>query len=249
VSRTDGRRLWSPRAGDERDPWRGTPTSELQDQVLPRWFVLTALVMVPLAVVAVVAAFLVAGPDEVPLGARRPPPADGWTHAVGEVDAGTSAPQPLTNACPLLDGLQIAGAEEDLARLRAGLATLCGADLDATATGALRGLAERGTAVRFAVFGDTGVDSTASLEDPLVLVNARFSRTQPALIAPLVVHEAVTLAGDPGTAATELAARTAEDAACRLLPPDGDRSRACADAAALLAEPDPSALLREAGYR
>lgn len=233
-----------------RDPWRNAPTSELADQVLPRWFVLTALVMVPVAVVVAVAAFLTAGPEEVPPAARRPPPANGLTTAVGDVAVGASEPVPLPDPpCPELAGVRVAGSRTDRAVLQAGLAALCRAGLGPEETALVQEFAGDGGVVRFAQFSDTGVDSTTTQDGRTVHVNARFSVTEPAWIAPLVVHDLVTLAGEPGTVGTALAARRAEAAACRVLFPEGGASRACADAAAVLALQDPAAALRAAGYR
>ncbi len=255
MSRTDGaprppaRPSWTPRAGSARDPWAGTPTGELSDQVLPRWFVLTALVLVPVALVAVVAAFVVAGPDEVPLAARRPPPADGLTHAVGDYQVADADPRSVPEPCPALVGVRVAGSEDDRATLAAGLAPLCDLALDPPVAARLEAVGDAGGVVRLAAFEDTGVDVTAPVDGSAILVNGRFAATPPPLIGPLVVSQLATLAGDPATAATALAARRAEAAACAALPADVSPSRACADAAALVALPDPLAALRAAGYR
>lgn len=236
--------------GAPRDPWLDAPVSELQDQVLPRWFVLTGLLMVPVAIVALVAAFLVAGPDEVPAAARRPPPADGYTTGVSDLRVGDSPPVPLEEEpCAELDGLRIAGTEVDRAVLAQGLAALCDGALPAEDRALVEALAAAGGVVRFAQFADTGVDSTASLDGRLILLNNRFSVTEPAWIAPPVVHDLTVLAGDPASAETALAARRAEARVCDALLEDPTRSRACADAAAVLALDDPLAALRAAGYR
>lgn len=232
-----------------RDPWRDAPVSELQDQVLPRWFVLTALVMVPLALAAAIGAFLVFGPEEVPPAARRPPPAQGYTHAVGDLRTGDSEPVALPAPCPELGGLRVAGTERDRAVLAEGLAALCGASLDPGSAELLHAFAAEGGTVRFAQFSDTGVDSTASIEEPLILLNNRYAVTlEPSEIAPLVVHDLTARSAGPGTAEGELAARSAEAAACSVLG-DGAASRSCADAVVLLALDDPLAALRAAGYR
>jgi len=247
VSRTDG--AWSPRTGGERDPWRGTPTSELQDQVLPRWFVLTALALALLAVVTVVAAFVVVGSDEVPLAARRPPPADGLTHGVGDYEAAPGDPRAVPDPCPALVGVRVAGDEQDRATLADGLAPLCGVALDPPVAAQLEAFGDEGGVVRLAAFEATAVDVTARLDGSEVLVNGRFAAAPPELVAPLVAAQLATLAGDPAGAATALAARRAEAAVCAALPEDVPRSRACADAQALVALPDPLAALRDAGYR
>lgn len=234
-----------------RDPWANAPTSELGDQVLPRWFVLTAIAAVAAAAVVAVAALVMAGRDPLPPAARRPPPADGFTTAVGAVDPGTSAPVAYDAPCALLDGIRIAGTAGDQAQLRRGLATLCNTALRDDAATAIAAFARAGGVVRFATFEATGVDSTAALPPaaPVVLVNTRFQRTDPAWIAPLVAHDATVLAGDPGTVETAVTARTVEADVCtRLLGSDAG-SRACADAAAVLELDRPRDALRDAGYR
>jgi len=237
------------RAAPPRDPWRDAPTSELSDQVLPRWFVLTCLAAIPVAIAVGVYAFATFGADEVPVAARRPPPAGDLTHDVGEFAVGDAPPRPLPDpACPRVAGIRVAGTEEDRRRLAEGLSALCRVDQSGVAD-LVTGFAQAGGVVRFAQFRETGVDSTASTVEPLILVNARFSITDPAWIAPLVTHDLATLDGEPGTAATELAAREAELGVCTRLFTDTRPSRACDDARALLDSDDPLAALVEAGYR
>lgn len=220
------------------DPWRDAPTSELGDQVLPRWFVLLAVAMVLLAITAASAAFVAFSSDD-DVVARRPPPADGYTHDVGAVRLGEAQPVALEDAaCQALDGIRVAGSGADRAALATGLASLCELDIRVPAD----------LVVRFAQFGDAEVDSTARIDEPLILINNRYALQEPAWIAPLVVHDLATRDGDPAAAQTALAARQAEAEACALLA-EADRSRACDDAAAVLALDDPLAALRAAGYR
>lgn len=238
------------RRGVARDPWRDAPTGELQDQVLPRWFVVTGLVMVPLALLVAVGAVLLVQRDDVPPAARRPPPADGLTTRVGELAAGPSAPVAVPDPpCPELAGIRLAGSDADRAALRRGLEAVCRAELDEGPRMHFQDFSSGGGVVRFAQFADTGVDSTATDDGRTVYVNARFSVTEPAWIAPLLVHDVITLAGEPGTVETALAARREEAGACAALFADTRPSLACADAAAVVDLPDPAAALRDAGYR
>ncbi len=234
-----------------RDPWRRTRVGELQDQLLPRWFVVTAVVSVPLAIAALAAAFVVFGPDEVPVAARRPRPAGELTNAVGRFDIGASQPERYAEACPMLAGVQVAGTAADRAALRTGLAGLCNTTLPDEVAARLSRFAAAGGVVRFAQFEATGVDSTARLgaDPPVVLVNARLQRTDPLWIAPLVAHDTTYLDTDPTTAAGALEARQVEDLVCDRLLQGRRESRGCDDAEALLALPDPLTALREAGYR
>ncbi|MDQ3974850.1 MAG: hypothetical protein M3276_11110, partial [Actinomycetota bacterium] len=215
-----------------REPWRDTPVGELHDPLLPRWFVLTALAMIPLAVAALVGAFALLGTREVPVAERRPPPQGPFTNAVGAHQIGGAEPVVYEDACRLLRGVRVAGTAADRSLLRRGLAGLCNTALaDALSEPTEAALdwfaAHRGT-VRFAAFEATGVDSTATaftlegppgpvdVEGPLILVNAKFARADPLWIAPLVAHDAVLLHQDRanGRAEAALAARRAEAEVC-----------------------------------
>jgi len=232
-----------------RDPWSDAPTGELGDQLLPRWFVLTAVALVVVAVGVLVAVLLAPRGDRVPVEARRPPPSLRYTTAAGEVQTGMSAPEPYDTPCELVRGVRIAGTAVDRARLRRGLAGLCNVGLPDDVAADIRAFAEQGGIVRFATFEATGVDSTASRTPPAaIFVNARFQRTDPLWIAPLIVHDATLRA--PGRASAEgaLTARRAELLACDRLLGTRPRSRGCADAAAILALEDPVAALRAAGF-
>lgn len=234
------------------DPYAKAPIDELHEPVLPRWFVLLALGLIPLAFGVAAYALLGSSPEQVPVAERRPPPDGELTHAVGAWRAGSLEPVPYDAACPELEGVRSAGTEADRRLLRSALAGLCNVELEAPVAAALRSFAEAGGVVRFAVFEATGVDSAATRagDPPAIYVNAKFVQLGRARwIAPAIAHDAVMLAGDPETAATALAARQAEDAVCRRLLGGERPSRGCEDAAALLALPDPLAALRAAGYR
>lgn len=241
------------RPAPPRDPWRNAPVGELQEQLLPRWFVILVLVTVPVAIAAVVAAFVVYDGGQVPVAERRPPPDEQHTHAVGDMAVGPSQPQPYDPACPQLDGLRIAGEDADLAVLSTGLDALCVAELDDATRERLAAFAVAGGVVRFAVFETTGVDSTADLDGERVLLNAKFSHARPEWIAPLVAHDVTLLAMDPARTKSALQARRVEHALCTELFTDVfadvPASRGCADAEALLALDEPLEALQAAGYR
>lgn len=239
------------RRGPERDPWEDAPVGELGEPLLPRWFVLLALAAVPVALGVFVLALVGTSPPDLGVAERRPPPGAGLTSVVGELLVGETEPEGYDAPCAHLAGVRLAGTQADQQLLRNAVAGLCNVPLDDDATEALAAFATRGGIVRFAVFELTGVDSTATLDDPpMILVNARFAQVgRPRWIAPLIAHDAVVLAGEPGGADTALRARQVEDQVCtRLLgsetPPQG-----CTDAAELLVLDDPLNALREAGYR
>lgn len=236
--------------GGPRDVWRRSPTSELTDQVLPRWFVLLALALIPVAIGAIVVALSVTDVPEVPVAARRPPPTATLTSDVGEERVGPLPPVVVDPApCGLLEGVAVAGTEAGRAVLVEGLSALCDAGLPAREAALVRAFADGGGVVQLAIFGDAGVDSTADLDGGRVLVNARFLQTDPSWIGPVVVHDLLVLDGTPGTVVTALDARRGELAACAALFEGDLPSRGCRDADALLALPDAAAQLRSAGYR
>jgi hypothetical protein len=244
------RRRPAPDRGAPRDVWADAPVGDLSEPLLPRWFVLLAIVAVIAAIVTGIAAFVVFDTEEVPVEARRPPPGAVLTHDVGEFLIGETAEVAARVPCPdLLGGIEIAGTDSDRALLGDALAALCSPALPEDVLVPLRAFAQAGGTLRFALFEATGVDSAAQLDGERILVNARFEQLgEPRWIAPLVVHDAAMLAGDPATAETALAAREAEVRACRALLGE-DLSRACEDAVAVAALPDPLAALRAVGYR
>ena len=239
-----------PPTTNPRDPWRKAPVGELQEQLLPRWFVILILVMIPLAIAAVIGAFVVFRPADVPLAERRPPPAAGLTSDVGDFVVGDMQPEPYDAACPTLRGVQIAGTEADQQALRLGLAGLCNVSLPPEVNDRLAQFAQAGGVVRFSAFEQTGVDSTAQLDadPPRILVNARLQLTDPLWIAPLVAHDVTFLDEDPATAAAALEARRVEALVCERLLGGRRPSRGCTDARQLLDLPDPLAALQAAGF-
>lgn len=235
------------------DPYATAPTGELSEPLLPRWFVLLAVVLVPVALAVFLITFpLTGGGDAVPVAERRPPPGgDGLSHEVGEVRLGDSAPQRAEPACSAAQGFSVAGTERDRERLETALDALCDIGTPAEAGPAIAALRDAEAVVRFAAFERTGVDSVldTDADPPVVLVNARFTQVdEPRWVTPLIVHEAVVFADEAGAVDAALAARRAELAACEALFDPDDFSRGCDTAAELLALGDPAGALREAGY-
>lgn len=235
---------------DYRDPWAQADVGELQEQLLPRWFVLLCLFGVVAVIATAIGAFLVFGPEEVPVEARRPPPGEQLTHEVGEFLIGETPEIPYEAACPQLEGIRIAGTARDQELLRLALAGLCNTPLPSDAEAALARFAADGGVVRFALFEATGVDSAAQLDGERILVNAKYVQlNRSRWIAPVIAHDAVVLAGDPASAETALRAREIEAEVCRRLLGSEDPSRGCDDAEAVLALGDPLTALREVGFR
>ena len=236
-----------------RDPWRRTRVGEQGDPLLPRWFAILAVLIVPVGLAVGVVAFLSAGRGEVPVAERRPADSGDLTTAVGELAAGDAAPEPLDGTCPVVEGIRVAGEARDLRALRHGLAPLCEVALPGEVVTPLRRFGSLRGTVRFAVFERTAVDTTArglGSDGPVIYLNNKYARTQETWLAPLVAYEAVLLeGGDPVSVETVLRAREAELIVCRTLGLE-DATPGCRDAADLLALPDAAAALRDAaGYR
>jgi hypothetical protein len=210
---------------------------------------------VPVAVAVAVWAFVVFGPEDVPIAERRPPPdATGQlTTDVGQYNVGESeaVAVPLPD-CPLFQGVRAAGSEADRARIGTALSTLCQQRLPEDVARRVQAFASQQGEIRFAQFQATGVDSTLDLfEDrPRILLNARFARedTDPLWIAPLVVHDTTYLEQTPGNAEAALQAREYEANICAQLFTDTRPSRACEDAYELLDFIDPIRALQDAGF-
>lgn len=239
-----------------KNPYEGARVEELEEPLLPRWFVLLALAAIPVALGVAIWAFVVFGPAEVPISERRPPPpADGQlTTDVGQYNIGATRAEPLPlEDCPLFQGIRAGGSEIDRGRIDQALSALCGGRMSEAVANRVRQFAQMQGVIRFAQFQATGVDSTMDLgaNPPMILLNARFARedTEPLWIAPLVVHDVTYLAEPPGLANSELAARQAEARICEVVLADVRPSRACQDAQELVDFIDPVRALRDAGFR
>lgn len=237
-------------ASAPRDPWRNAPTSELGDQVLPRWFVLLALVMVAAAVVVVVLAFARAGSGRYELvAARRPPPGRGLTSAARlqpeDRDVGLVPAQ--VSCAP---GARLRGTSAEVATLRAALAALCAGELPESVRRGLRRLSEAGARYAFGALDPARVDVTRlrAPPSPLTVLNADLADAPPEELAPLLAYDAALVGRDPAAASAVLRARRAEAAVCRRLLPTSEITLSCADARALTGLDDPLEELRRAGF-
>ncbi len=238
-----GRRLRrSRREAGPRDPYEGLPVDELDEPLLPRWFVLTLLVSVPVALVLFVVAFFGLGRGEVAPPERRPPPAGTLSADVGEVTAGEREPVAHDGACPEASRFALAGAEADRATLADALDALCPLEV---ATPALDDLAGSGrTTVRFAGFEAAGVEVAS--DDAVVMLNARLAERPAAELAPLLAYEARLVTADRLDARAVVDARSLEAAVCDELL--AEPTRGCEDARAILGLDDPITTLREVGF-
>ena len=229
---------------------------------LPWWLWLAAAVTTVVMVV-VAAGLFGSAPEQLPVAARRSPPAQRLSHDVGQLRVPVLAPENRDRlvrrqaSCPRLDQVTLFGTAGEVALLDRAADQLCALRSTAPIQRARAALQEARATVAFAEFEVSINESTTDFGParPAVLVHAKFQQGDAAAerVAAVLAHEgAHVAAGGPPDAAGELAARTAELEACgRLFGGDVQPNRGCADAAALLSGDDASALrrLREAGYR
>jgi hypothetical protein len=228
---------------------------------LPWWLWLAAVVTTAAMVVVAVGLFR-AAPASLPVAARRSPPTADQSHGVGDYRVPALAPANRDRlarrqaGCARLSSVTLVGTAGEVALLEAAAERLCGLGSVAPIERARAALQRSAAVVQFAEF-ELGVNESTTVFGsgrPVVLVNGKFGVGGVSeRIAALLAHEGSHVAdGGPPTAAAELAARKAELEACeRLFTGDVRPNRSCADAAALLATDDATALaaLREAGYR
>jgi hypothetical protein len=229
---------------------------------LPWWLWLAAAVTT-VAMVVVAAGLFGSVPDQLPVAARRSPPAGDLSHGVGAVRVPVLEPANRAllvrrhAGCPRLDRVTLVGTAAEVALLDQAAGRLCALRSTDPIARARDGLQRARAQVSFAEFELAINESTTDFgqDPPAVLVHAKFQQggAAAARVAAVLAHEGAHLAdGHPPDAAEELAARRAELDACgRLFTGDVQPNRGCADAAALLANDDAGALakLREAGYR
>lgn len=196
------------------------------------------------------------GAEEAPLGIRRPPPAGGLSHGVGEIVL-APVPEALPStppACPALARVVVEGGDPAVGRIGEALEQLCtvaGPGVDPMLAEAVRAL--DGARIRFADFGRTGVEATVELAERRILLNVKFARTDtaPIHIAPVLAHEGWHLAAGaaPGALA-EFRARLVELEACRQLIPIRLWARGCREAEGIVGLGPEKAVMMfvEAGY-
>lgn len=233
----------------------GLPQDALGAPLLPRWFAIAMVVLVPAGLIVVAWAFLSIGRPSIDPAARRPPGSATVTHERGDAalnEIRSAEPGPGCAA-----GITLVGDASARAIARRALEEVCRLLPREGFAAARRGLerwVKAGGVLRVAVFELTGLDSSARTEGGAVVVelNAKFQFEEGARAAPAIVHELTHLAGDwpgqPLTAEAELEAVRTQLAACERLSPTRDPPRGCRDARELLAEPDPLARLRAAGF-
>lgn len=241
------------RPGTAGDRLASLPSGE---PVLPRWFAIALVVLVPVGVAVSVWAFTSFDREELSPAQRRPPGTTAMTHERGDAalnEITTTEPGP---ACATeITLLGDAGGRAAGRRVLGGVCTLLGRGGFERAEEGLRRWTEHDGVLRFAVFEVTGLDSTARAEHGRVVIelNAKFQFEDATLAAPAVIHELAHLAGSwPGSAVSaedELEAVQAQARACEDLVLPDDPPRGCTDARALLEATDPLSLLLEAGYR
>jgi hypothetical protein len=235
----------------------GLPTLATGEPVLARWFVITMLVLVALAIAVSVVAWRAT--DREPLGTIDRRPVGGPTVTIDRGDAQFPEAIDTERGPDCVTGATLIGDDSARAAARRSLGATCQLVRDLGLTGAAAGIEAwlaSDAVMRVGVFERSGIDASTRLEDGrLVLeLNARFLFEDATRAAPALIHQFV-LIGQPDwpgatvTADAELTAAREQLAACgRLVLPAG-LPRACTDAEELLALDDPRAALLSAGFR
>jgi hypothetical protein len=247
-----GSRELPPLQGD------GLPTLPTGEPVLARWFVLTMLLLAPIAIAVTVWAFLsIPAGETVPPAERRPPGDASVTIDRGDAELGASTEtEPGPGCGEQIDLVGDEGAREAGRRAVDALCNLLGAGGYPQAREGLREWNAADGQLRFATFEVAAVESSARFEDDRVVIelNARYLFEDARRAAPTLLHQLV-LISDPGwpgetvSAETELAAAEAHADACDRLDLGQQPPVGCQDVRDLLNEDDPLGSLVDAGFR
>jgi hypothetical protein len=250
--RRAGRRLSSlPPLRDD-----GLPTLPTGEPVLQRWFVLAALVIVPIGIAVTIWAFLSIPRDELTPAERRPPGGPEVTIERGDAQFGASTETEAGPSCT--STIELLGDSGTRATSRRALEATCEllrSGRYQTANEGLRAWLRADGLMRIAVFELSGVEGSARREEGRLVVelNAKFQFEDATRAAPELIHQLTLLGqstwpGEPLSVAAALEAAEAQADACQQLPFDGPAPRGCRDVEDLLASDDARAQLVEAGY-
>lgn len=194
----------------------------------------------------------------IPVAARRPAPASGYSH-----DPGLLAPAPTPSAAPVLPapceafaGTKLIMSGDGVLRVREALDRLCrltGGGVSPELATAFEGL---GTAsIRIAQFRASDLESTLEPETRTIWLNIRFARrgTPVAEMLPPLIHEAYHLGSGMGfpDSRSEVEARRAELSVCKQIIARNEWPRWCKEAETITSAPLDKALqeLEDAGFR
>ena len=234
----------------------GLPTLPTGEPILQRWFVIAALVIVPIGIAVTIWAFLAIPRDELTPAERRPPGGPEVTIERGDAQFGASTETEAGPSCT--STITLIGDSGTRATSRRALEATCEllrSGRYPTANEGLRAWLRNDGLLRIAVFELSGVEGSARREDGRLVVelNAKFQFEDASRAAPEVVHQLTLLGrdtwpGEPLTVAAALEAAEAQADACAQMTFDGPAPRGCRDVEDLLASDDPRAQLTEAGY-
>jgi hypothetical protein len=235
----------------------GLPTLPTGEPVLHRWFVIAMLVLVPIGLgVSIWAATFVFDRDTIAPADRRPAGDDTVTVDRGGAELGTVEDvEPGPSCAAAIEVVGDSGARAAGTRALGAACSLLRGGRFPDAVDGLREWADGRGQLRFALFERTGVESSLRAEDDRLTLelNPAFQFEDATRAAPAILHQLTLLADDgfpgaPITAERALAGAEAQAEACDRLVFSDQPPRGCLDVEELLAEPDPLAALREAGY-
>jgi hypothetical protein len=251
VSAPDGRPPLPPLRSD------GLPTLDTGEPVLARWFVITMLLLVPIAIGVSVFAWRATDREPPPAIERRVVGTATMTHDRGDAlfpETEASEPGP---SCA--EEVTLTGDRSAVSAARRALSATCqliaAGDLPLARAGLEAWLAAE-PMMRVGTFEASGVDASARVEDGRIVLelNARYLFEDATRAAPVVVQQLGLIGrsdwpGEVVSARAEAEALAEQLRACgRLSLPDGV-PRPCRDAAELLAMDDLLDELVRVGFR
>lgn len=234
----------------------GLPTLPTGEPILHRWFVLTMLVLAPVAVGVSIWAFLSIPDGHVPPAQRWPVGNDVVTIDRGDAELVATTESSAGPSCA--ESIELLGDQgARAAALRALSATcqlLSSGQFPRSQAGFDTWVGNSG-ALRMAVFELSGVEGSTRIEDGRMMLelNAKFVFEDATRAAPVIMHQLALIAdegwpGRPVSATSQLAATQIQDAACSRLSFGGVPPRGCRDAEELLALEDPRQAIIDAGF-
>jgi hypothetical protein len=251
VSATDGRPPLPPLRDD------GLPTLPTGEPVLARWFVITMLLLVPVAIAVSVVAWRATDREPPTAIERRSVGTATVTHDRGDARFPETEGSEAGPSCA--ERVMLTGDRSAISAARRALSATCqliaAGDLPLARAGLEEWLAAD-PRMRVGTFEASGVDASARLEDGGIVLelNARYLFEDATRAAPVVVQQ-LGLLGQPDwpgsvvSAQAEAATLAEQLRACgRLSLPDGV-PRPCRDAAELLALDDLVDRLIAVGFR
>lgn len=237
----------------------GLPTLPTGEPVIQRWFVITLLVLVPVALGVTIWGFLSIDRGEVSAAERRP--AGGPEVTIDRGEAMLAETQDVEPGPDCAQAIRLIGDEGSRGAARVAMRGACelieSGDFPQAREGLVEWIAADGM-LRIATFELSGVESSTRVEDERMVMelNPKFQFEDAIAAAPAIMHQLHLIAdpawpGEAVAASTELDAAEAQRQACETFEGRFEEvaPRGCRDVVELLEDDDPTASLVDVGFR